>query len=70
LHANCIEQTIQADIDYLCNVLHALDVQPTDELLHANQLFSVEGGEFVGAVEELSPNPELVETIKKMRGLE
>jgi hypothetical protein len=70
LRGNLVERTGQADIDYLCNVLQALDVQPTDELLHANQLFSVDGGDFDRAVEELSPNPELVKTIKKMRGLE
>ena len=56
---------LSADIDYLCNVLQALDVSPTQNLVHINQLLSVEQAEFAASAEDVEPS--LVKVVKAMR---
>lgn len=60
---------LSADIDYLCNVLSALDVSPSADLNHANQLLSAEADGFAAMVTGLAPKPDLAKAIQKMRGL-
>jgi hypothetical protein len=60
---------LSADIDYLCNVLSALDVSPSTDITHANQLLSVDSAEFAAMAAELAPETNLLKTIKKMRGV-
>ena len=61
---------LSADIDYLCNVLSALDVSPSQDLNHANQLLSAEVDGFGAMVKDLAGvKPELAKTIQKMRGI-
>lgn len=57
-----------ADIDYLCNVLSALDIAPATDLNHANQLLSIDdAAAYKALVAELSPAPALVKAISSMR---
>lgn len=59
-----------APTDYLCNVISALDVIPTPDLLVASKLVGAPSEEFAPlAMAEKSNHPELVELIAGLRGL-
>eukprot|EP00051_Salpingoeca_urceolata_P029288 m.489477 g.489477 ORF g.489477 m.489477 type:complete len:730 (-) comp26803_c0_seq1:35-2224(-) len=56
------------DIDYLCNVLSALDVLPSGDLLHVTQLLSVDVAEVAETAQGLEDvRPELVARVEQMR---
>eukprot|EP00054_Salpingoeca_dolichothecata_P017834 m.108085 g.108085 ORF g.108085 m.108085 type:complete len:730 (-) comp22613_c0_seq8:74-2263(-) len=57
------------DIDYLCNVLSALDVSLSEDLSHINQLLSLSPTEFSSTASSLGAPPEVVKQIKTARGL-
>jgi len=56
---------LSADIDYLRNVLQALDVSPAQKLVHINQLLSVEKAEFAAFANDV--DPPLAKALKSMR---
>ena len=63
----CGAAQLCADIEYVCNVLSALDVPASADLAQANQLFAVPLPDFAASVAVLSPRADLASRISAIR---
>jgi hypothetical protein len=61
---------LSADIDYMCNVMSAVDITPPPRMLQLNQLVAMDGQAFAAAVKTGSDIPgDLTARVSKMRGV-
>jgi hypothetical protein len=58
---------LSADIEYLCNVMSALDISPPPLILQTNQLVAMDSDEFARSVGDLDLPTELTTRVSKMR---
>eukprot|EP00038_Savillea_parva_P011484 m.197859 g.197859 ORF g.197859 m.197859 type:complete len:721 (+) comp20248_c0_seq1:124-2286(+) len=59
---------LSADIEYLCNVMSALDITPPAMILQTNQLVAMDADEFAKSARALDLPADLVARVSKMRG--
>jgi len=60
---------LSADIEYLCNVMSAVDIAPPQLILQVNQLVAMNDAEFTASAGQLDLPADLIARISKMRGL-
>lgn len=58
---------LSADIEYLCNVMSALDVAPPPQILQTNQLVAMSSDEFEQSANSLDLPADLIARVSKMR---